>query len=87
YVPENVWIIFPWNLVEELSALVLRILEKGEQDFWGIKNALFSEFKLDPINLEISQPMKLTEIIQILEKRRVIERFQDSGKTYWRLRR
>lgn len=87
YVPENLWVIFPWNLVEELSALVLRILEAGEQDFWGIKNALFSEFKLDPINLEISQPMKLKEVIQILEKRRLIERFEDSGRTYWRLRR
>ncbi|MEM4155492.1 MAG: phosphoribosyltransferase family protein, partial [Archaeoglobaceae archaeon] len=54
YISENVWIIFPWNSVEDLSALILSILEKGDQDYWGLKNALFSEFNLDPINLEIS---------------------------------
>lgn len=87
YVHEDVWVIFPWNLSEELSALIVGILEKGEQDYWGIRNALFSEFNLDPINLEISQPSKLKEILLILEKRNIVERFEDSGKTYWRLKR
>lgn len=87
YISENVWIIFPWNLVEDLSALILGILEKGEQDYWGLKNALFTEFKLDPVNLEISQPSKLREVLLILEKRRQIERFEDSGKVLWRLRK
>ncbi|MCS7129995.1 MAG: phosphoribosyltransferase family protein [Archaeoglobaceae archaeon] len=87
YVPEDVWVIFPWNLVEDLSALILRALEKGEQDYWGIKNAMFSEFKLDPMNLEIAQPSRLEEILYILEKKRLVEKFEESGKIYWRLRR
>lgn len=87
FVTDSVWVIFPWNLVEDLSALILSILEKGEQNYWGIKNALFSEFKLDPINLEISQPSKLKEILQILEKRRLIEKYEEGGKIYWRLRK
>lgn len=87
YVLEDVWVIFPWNLVEDLSALILSILEKGDQDYWGIRNALFSEFKIDPINLEISQPSKLREILQILERKKMIERFEESGRIYWRLRK
>ncbi|MEM2726971.1 MAG: phosphoribosyltransferase [Archaeoglobaceae archaeon] len=87
YVSEDVWVIFPWNFVEDLSALILSILEKGNQDYWGIRNALFSEFKLDPINLEISQPSKLKEILQILERKKMIERFEESGRIYWRLRK
>ncbi|MDI9610757.1 MAG: phosphoribosyltransferase family protein [Archaeoglobales archaeon] len=87
YISENVWIIFPWNSVEDLSALILSILEKGDQDYWGLKNALFSEFNLDPINLEISQPSKLIEVLYILEKRRQVEKFEESGKVFWRLRR
>ncbi len=87
YVAENVWVIFPWNFVEDTSALILNVLEKGEQDYYGIRNALFSEFGLDPINLEISQPSKLFEVLHILEKRRLIERFEESGKAFWRLKK
>jgi hypoxanthine phosphoribosyltransferase len=87
YVAENVWVIFPWNFVEDTSALILNVLEKGEQDYYGIRNALFSEFGLDPINLEISQPSKLFEVLHILEKRRLIERFEESGKVFWRLKK
>ncbi|NHW22674.1 MAG: phosphoribosyltransferase [Archaeoglobales archaeon] len=86
YVPENVWVIFPWNFVEDVSALIINVLEKGEQDYYGIKNALFSEFGLDPINLEISQPSKLIEVLQILEKRGLVESFEDSGRVFWRLK-
>ncbi len=87
YVAENVWVIFPWNFVEDISALILNVLEKGEQDYYGIRNALFSDFGLDPINLEISQPSKLLEVLHILEKRRLIERFEESGKAFWRLKK
>jgi len=86
YVPENLWVIFPWNFVEDISALIINVLDKGEQDYYGIKNALFSDFGLDPINLEISQPSKLMEVLQILEKRRLVEKFEDSGRIFWRLK-
>lgn len=87
YVPENIWVIFPWNFVEDLSALILSVLERGDQDYYEIKNALFSEFGLDPINLEISQPSKLMEVLKILEKRKLIEKFEEAGKVFWRLRK
>lgn len=87
YVPENIWVIFPWNFVEDLSALILSVLERGDQDYYEIKNALFSEFGLDPINLEISQPSKLEEVLKILEKRKLIEKFEEAGKVFWRLRK
>ncbi|MCS7144315.1 MAG: phosphoribosyltransferase family protein [Archaeoglobaceae archaeon] len=87
YISEDVWVIFPWNFVEDLSAIILSTLEKCEQDYWGIKNAMFSEFKLDPLNLEIAQPSRLKEILYILEKRKLVEKFEEADRIYWRLRR
>ncbi|MCX8172028.1 MAG: phosphoribosyltransferase [Archaeoglobaceae archaeon] len=87
YVPDDVWVIFPWNFVEDISAIILAILEGGEKDYWEIKNAMLSEFNLDPINLEMAQPYRLDEILHLLEKRKLVEKFEDFGKKLWRLRR
>lgn len=87
YVSDDVWIIFPWNVVENLSALILRILEKGESDVWSIRSALFSEFGIDSIALENIHPSKLEEILEVLERRGIVERFSESGRSYWRLRK
>ncbi|MEM2177090.1 MAG: phosphoribosyltransferase [Archaeoglobaceae archaeon] len=87
YISDDIWIIFPWNVVENLSALILRILEKGENDIWGIRSTLFSEFGIDSIALETIHPSKLEEILEVLEKRGSVEKFSDSGRIYWRLRK
>ncbi len=86
FITEDVWIIFPWNFVENISALVLNLLEKDELETWEIKNQLRS-FGLDPMVLEIAQPGKFDEVLRILEMRKVVERRQDSHRIFWRLRK
>uniref|UniRef100_A0A7J2TIL1 Phosphoribosyltransferase n=1 Tax=Archaeoglobus fulgidus TaxID=2234 RepID=A0A7J2TIL1_ARCFL len=86
FISEDVWIIFPWNFAENISALVLNLLEKGDLETWEIKNQLKS-FGIDPMILEIAQPGKFEEVLRILEMRRMVERYQESEKTFWRLRR
>ncbi|MCS7118884.1 MAG: phosphoribosyltransferase [Archaeoglobaceae archaeon] len=86
YVFGDIWVIFPWNFVEDVSALILNILEKGEMDTWEIKNFL-STTGIDPISVEIAQPGKIEEVLSVLEKRKMIEKYEDYGRTFWRLRK
>ncbi|MFN3384812.1 MAG: phosphoribosyltransferase [Archaeoglobaceae archaeon] len=86
FVSGDVWIIFPWNFVEDLSPLILSALEKGETDIWGIRDSL-SSFGIDYLSLEIAQPNKLEEVLEVLEKRKMVERFEEQGKVYWRLKK
>ncbi len=86
FVSGDVWIIFPWNFVEDISPLILSALEKGETDIWGIRDFL-SSFGIDYLSLEIAQPNKLEEVLTVLEKRKMVEKFEDQGKVYWRLKK
>lgn len=86
FVLGDVWIIFPWNFVENLSPLILSALEKGELDVWGIKEHLLSS-GVDYISLEIAHPGKIEEVLGVLEKRKMVEKFEDQERVYWRLRK
>lgn len=86
FVSDDVWVVFPWNFVEDISPLILSALEKSESDIWGIRDSL-SSLGVDYINLEIAHPGKMEEVLGILEKRKMIERFEEQGKVYWRLKK
>lgn len=86
FVLDDVWVIFPWNFVEDVSPLILSALERGEADIWRIRESL-SSLGLDHMNLEIVHPGKLEEVLSVLERKRMIERFEEQGNVYWRLRR
>ncbi len=87
YLWDYSWVIFPWNFVEDLSELILKVLkEKGEVSQWALKGLLFSEFGLDPLNLDISHPGRFEEVLTVLEARGLIERKDMDGRTYWRLK-
>uniref|UniRef100_A0A7J3M564 Phosphoribosyltransferase n=1 Tax=Archaeoglobus fulgidus TaxID=2234 RepID=A0A7J3M564_ARCFL len=86
FVSDDVWVVFPWNFVEDISPLILSALEKSESDIWGIRESL-SSLGVDYINLEIAHPGKMEEVLSILEKRKMIERFEEQGKVYWRLKK
>lgn len=86
FVSDDVWVVFPWNFVEDISPLILSALEKSESDIWGIRESL-SLLGVDYISLEIAHPGKMEEVLSILEKRKMIERFEEQGKVYWRLKK
>ncbi|MEM0022740.1 MAG: phosphoribosyltransferase family protein [Archaeoglobaceae archaeon] len=86
FVSDDVWVVFPWNFVEDISPLILSALEKSESDIWGIRESL-SSLGVDYISLEIAHPGKMEEVLSILEKRKMIERFEEQGKVYWRLKK
>jgi hypothetical protein len=87
YLWDYSWVIFPWNFIEDVSELIIEVLRKrGEVSQWALKGSLFSEFGLDPLNLDISQPGRFEELLKVLELRGIIERFESGGRIYWRLR-
>ncbi len=87
YLWDYTWVIFPWNLIEDLSELILKILrEKGEVSQWALKGMLLSEFGLDPLNLDISLPGGFEEVLRVLQTRGEVEKFESGGRVYWRLR-
>ena len=87
YLWDYSWVIFPWNFIEDVSELIVKVLRKrGEVSQWALKGYLFTEFGLDPLNLDISQPGRFEELLKVLELRGIIERFESDGRTYWRLK-
>ncbi len=88
YLWDYSWVIFPWNFVEDLSELIIKVLkERGEVSQWALKGLLFSEFGLDPLNLDISHPGRFEEVLTVLEARGLIEKNDVDGRTFWRLKK
>ncbi len=86
YLWDYSWVIFPWNFIEDVSELVLKILaERGEATKWSLLGILFANFGLDPVNLEVSQPGRFDDVLRVLEAKGKIERVEVGGRIYWRL--
>ncbi len=80
------WVIFPWNIVEDLSSMVKTVMrEKDVWTIWDIKNAIRREFELDPIYLEVTNPGRFESVLKIMEMKGIVERLEIDGKTYYRL--
>jgi len=87
YLWDYTWVIFPWNFVEDVSGLIIKVLkDNGELTKWSLKGLLFSEFGLDPLNLEISHPGRFDEVLKVLELNDVVEEVTIDGRKYWRLK-
>lgn len=87
YVEGFSWVIFPWNIVEDLSSLVKAVMKDKEfWTVWEIKSAIYKEFQIDPIYLDITNPGRFESVLRIMEMKDVIEKFEMNGKTYYRLK-
>ncbi len=87
---EWVWVIFPWNFVEDMVSLIRKVMDSERRDIWtewDIKRELQRRFGLDPIQLEISQPGRFSEVLRIMERRGIIDRYEDGEKVYWCFRK
>ncbi len=85
---EWAWVIFPWNFVEDMVSLIVKVMKDSRKDLWtkwDIKWELFERFGLDPIYLEISQPGRFDEVLKIMERRGVIYRVEEDDREYWTL--
>ncbi len=86
YLEDFVWVVFPWNFVEDISSLILSVMD--EQEFWSeweLKTALNRRFGINPLHLEMFQPNRFREVLMIMERRGLIERVELGDRVCWRL--
>ncbi|ADB58069.1 phosphoribosyltransferase [Archaeoglobus profundus] len=87
YLERFSWVIFPWNIVEDLSSLIRAVMKNKELwTVWEIKNAIYDEFQIDPIYLDIINPGRFESVLRVMEMRDVIEKVVVDDKTYYRLK-
>ncbi len=81
------WVIFPWNIVEDLSSLIRAVMKEKELwTVWEIKSAIYKEFQIDPMYLDITNPGRFEGVLRVMEMKGVIERVVMDDKTYYRLK-
>ena len=87
YMEEFAWVIFPWNFIEDMSNLTLKVMKtKDMWSEWDIKWEIYKQFEINPIYLEIAQPTRFEEVLKIMQRRGLIEKVVKDNKTFWRLR-
>ncbi len=86
YMEEWAWVIFPWNFIEDMIDLISKLMKtKEEWGEWDIKWGLYEYHMIDPIYLEIAQPRRFFEVMQEMERRKIVKKEIKNGKPYWRL--
>ncbi|RLI76692.1 phosphoribosyltransferase [Archaeoglobales archaeon] len=87
YMEEFAWVIFPWNFIEEMVDITSKVMKANELwSEWDIKWEIYKQFEINPIYLEISQPRRFEEVLEIMHRRGIFEKVVKNGKTFWRLR-
>jgi hypoxanthine phosphoribosyltransferase len=81
---EWVWIVYPWNFIEDMVDLISGAMEKADGELFDEEDVrrLLSEYHdLDRIEMEIAQPDRLDELLEEMLYRGYIEEAGDE----WRL--
>nr|WP_290725817.1 phosphoribosyltransferase [Archaeoglobus sp.] len=85
YLTDHYWVIFPWNVIEDLSELIHDILhEEGEMSQSKLRRVV-SERGLNIHTLEAVFPGKFEEVLELLELKGAIKKKLEGERVYWRL--
>jgi len=85
YLTDHYWVIFPWNVIEDLSELIRDILrEEGEMSQSKLRRVV-SERGLNIHALEAVFPGKFEEVLELLELKGAVKKKLEGGRVYWRL--
>ena len=77
FLEDWMWVIYPWNFIEDMIDLIAKLMAKERKDVWNeksIKAGLNHSFSIDPIHLDIAQPGRLPEILNEMQRRGLVER-------------
>ena len=81
---EWTWVVYPWNFIEDMIALVTGVMEKSDTtafDRGDVRRLLTEYHGVDRIEMEIAQPNRLDEVLAEAERRGELE----SDGEAWRL--
>ncbi|MDD2439176.1 MAG: phosphoribosyltransferase [Methanosarcinaceae archaeon] len=86
---EWVWIVYPWNFIEDLTSLLKKAMKADSSEEWeleALKALLLTRHSLHPISFEIAQPGRLLEVLEEMERTGKVSSELKEGKRYWKLR-
>jgi hypoxanthine phosphoribosyltransferase len=73
---EWTWVVYPWNFIEDMIALVTGVMEKSDTtafDRGDVRRLLAEYHGVDRIGMEIAQPNRLDEVLAEAERRGELE--------------
>ena len=82
------WIVYPWNFIEDMTSILTKCMRKDPAKLWNLedlKHSLYINHDMDSIVFEITQPGRLPEVLEEMERVRKVNSEIINGKKYWRL--
>lgn len=85
---EWAWIVYPWNFMEDMMDIISKLMvkmKKDSLDVSAIRQGLYEYHSLDPIVFEITQPGRLEEVLEELERIGRVKSVIYEGNKSWKL--
>lgn len=82
------WIVYPWNFIEDMTSILTKCMRKDPKKLWSLedlKHSLYINHDLDPIVFEITQPERLPEVLEEMERVHRVNSEIINGKKHWKL--
>jgi hypothetical protein len=75
YLEDWVWVVYPWNFIEDMTDLITKMMRKERRPSWDLKTikmGLKQWYSIEPMYLDIAQPGRLTEVLRAMERREIV---------------
>ncbi len=82
------WMVYPWNFMEDMISILTRCMRKDAKKLWSLedlKHSLYINHAIDPVVFEITQPGRIPEVLEEMERVHRIGSEILNGKKYWKL--
>ena len=82
------WIVYPWNFMEDMISILTKCMRKDPKKPWNLedlKHSLYINHAMDSVVFEITQPGRLPEVLDEMERVRRVISETINGKKHWRL--
>ncbi len=82
------WIVYPWNFMEDMISILAKCMRKDPKKRWSLedlKHSLYINHAVDPVVFETTQPGRIPEVLEEMERVCRISSEIINGKKYWKL--
>jgi hypoxanthine phosphoribosyltransferase len=82
------WIVYPWNFMEDMISILTKCMRKDSKKSWSLedlKHSLYINHDLDSVVFEITQPGRLPEVLEEMERICRVSSENVNGENHWRL--
>jgi len=76
YLEDWIWIVYPWNFIEDMTDLIVKMMSKDRRPGWDLKTikmGLKHRYSIEPMHFDIAQPGRLAEVLREMERREIVQ--------------